>query len=110
MKTLKISLSKLFFLLIFSTALPPSVCSQNVYQYECVSVGDDGFVTIKIWNPQKGKNYKFDQAQKDAVHAILFSGIPSNNGCINQKPILQNLEEQKKFRNMEKEFFSSNGD
>lgn len=109
MKTRKISLSKLFLMLIFSIALLPFANSQSNYQYECVSVGDDGYLTIKIWNPQKGKNYKFDQARKDAVYAILFSGIPSNNGCITQKPILQKLEEQEKFINIEKEFFSSNG-
>lgn len=109
MKKIPISLPKFFLMLIFSTALLSFAYSQSNYQYECVSLGDDGSLTIKIWNPQKGKNYKLEQARKDAIQAILFSGIPSNNDCVAQKPILQKKEEQEKFRNIEKDFFSSNG-
>ncbi len=83
--------------------------SPTNYQYECVTLNQDGYVTIKIWNPQKGKNYKLEQAQKDAIDAILFAGIPAKNGCESQKPLLQKQEEQENFKNIEKEFYKSNG-
>jgi hypothetical protein len=75
-----------------------------------MTMKDDGYITIKIWNPQKGKDYKFEQARKDAIHAILFDGIQSKNSCTTQKPILQNQEEQENFRKIEKVFFKTNGD
>jgi hypothetical protein len=84
--------------------------SSQTYQYECISVSGDGYITIKIWNPQKGKHYTSEQARKDAIHAILFSGILSNHGCISQKPILQSQEARDNFNKMAKEFFKTNGD
>ena len=100
---------KLFIILIFSIGFLSAARTQSSYQYECVSVGNDGYVKIKIWNPQKGSNYKFDQSRKDAIYAVLFSGIPSNNGCILQKPLLQKQDEQERFKKLEKEFFKTNG-
>ena len=97
-------------MLTFCISLFSFAKSQSSYQYECLSVGEDGYVTIKIWNSQKGKNYKLEQAQKDAVYVIVFSGIAPTNGCITQKPILQQTEEQAKFKNIEKNFFKANGD
>ena len=101
--------TKLFLILVYSLVLFSFTNPQKNYQYECVSVGNDGYVTIKIWNPQKGSNYKFDQSRKDAIYAVLFSGIPSNNGCILQKPFLQKQDEQERFKKLEKEFFKTNG-
>lgn len=83
--------------------------AQSDYQNECVNIGSDGYITLKIWNPQKGKKYKIEQAQKDAICSILYSGISSNKGCIAQKPILKNKDEQEKFKKIEPEFFETQG-
>lgn len=82
---------------------------QFAYQVECVSVEHNGFITIKIWNTKLGKRYKQEQARKDAIHAFLFSGVPANNGCIAQKPMLSNAESIENFKNIEKDFFAKNG-
>jgi len=100
---------KLFIILMFIIGFLSDAHAQSSYQYECVSFGNDGYVTIKIWNPKKGSSYKFEQSRKDAIYVVLFSGIPSNNGCILQKPLLQKQEEQEKFKKLEKEFFKKNG-
>jgi hypothetical protein len=81
----------------------------NNYQTECVSLETDGYVTIKIWDTKKGKTYTTQQARKDAVAAILYSGVSSTNGCITQPPILNKAEEQQNFKSIEKKFFSKNG-
>lgn len=78
------------------------------YQIECISV-EDNYVTIKIWNPKKGKSYKIDQANKDALYAILYTGIAGSKNCLTQKALLTNSEEIDKFSKIEKEFFSSKG-
>jgi len=98
-------------LLIFSsTFVFFSFKSSNVnYQIECVSIDTDGYIIIKIWDTKKGINYKLQQARKDAIHSLLFSGISGINGCATQPPILNKIEEQDNFKSIEKSFFSSNG-
>jgi len=82
---------------------------QYAYQIECVSVENNGSVTIKIWNTKLGKKYTQKQARKDAIDAILYSGVPGNNGCITQKPILTTQETIDNFSKLENNFFSKNG-
>jgi hypothetical protein len=83
--------------------------SNRTYQTECVSIETDGYVTIKIWDSRKGARYKPKRARKDAVNAILFSGIAGGNGCTTQPPILNKAEEQEKFKSIEKSFFARRG-
>jgi len=104
---------KKFILLFFSLimlSLPTYAQKQFAYQVECISVEISGSVTIKIWNTKKGKKYSQLQARKDAVHAILFSGVPSSNGCITKKPILSSPESIEAFKKIENDFFSKNGE
>lgn len=82
---------------------------QRTYQVECVTIETDGYVVLKLWDAKKGGKYKFEQARKDAVHCVLFSGISTINGCSNQPPLLNNSEEQEKFKVIEKSFFAKNG-
>jgi hypothetical protein len=79
------------------------------YQTECVTIENDGYVTIKIWDTQKGTKYLPEQARKDAIHAILYSGISSGTGCATQPPILNKTEAQENFKSIEKSFFSKKG-
>jgi hypothetical protein len=81
----------------------------NSYQTECVTLETGGYVTFKIWNTKSGKSYKPEQARKDAIHAVLYSGIAGSNGCVTQEALLIKLEEIEKFKGIEKDFFSSSG-
>ena len=83
--------------------------NNRTYQTECVTLETDGYVTIKIWDTEKGAKYNLEQARKDAVHAILFSGISGGNGCTTQPPILNKSEEQENFKTIEKSFFAKKG-
>lgn len=83
--------------------------SNRYYQVECMSIETDGYITIKIWHTKKGAKYKPEQARKDALHAILYSGIAGGASCSTQIPILNKVEEQENFRSIEKSFFSKGG-
>lgn len=100
-------------LLFFSLTIflwPTFAQKQFAYQVECISVENSGSVSIKIWNTKKGKRYSQQQARKDVVHAILFSGVPGNNGCVTQKPLLSNPQSNEAFKKIENDFFSKNGE
>lgn len=83
--------------------------NNSTYQTECVTLGTDGYVSIKIWDTKKGAKYKPEQARKDAIHAILYSGISGGSSCTTQPPILKKSEEQESFKVIEKSFFSKKG-
>jgi hypothetical protein len=53
--------------------------------------------------------YKPERAKKDAVHAVLYSGIAAGNSCSTQPPILNTQDEQDKFSKIIKRFFSRRG-
>jgi hypothetical protein len=72
--------------------------SSTAYQTDCVSIQTDGYIVIKIWDTKAGKSYKSEQSRKDAVHALLFSGISGSKA-----------EDFENFQKIEKEFFSKNG-
>ncbi|WP_127142122.1 hypothetical protein [Flagellimonas marinaquae] len=103
---------KITILLFFGVtilAVPVFAQKKFAYQVECVSVETNGSVTIKIWNSKLGKRYDQEKARKDAVDAILKSGVPGNNGCVLQKPLLVTTESIQKFKKIEKAFFAKHG-
>jgi len=85
--------------------------SQKQYAYliECVSVETSGTSIIKIWNSKKGKKYSVLQARKDAIYAVLYHGVPGNNGCIAQKPLLSSAESIESFNRIKNRFFANEG-
>ena len=101
-KLLKTFIIRSFILLSFTS-------NNSTYQTECVAIETDGYLIIKIWDTKKGAKYKPEQARKDAINAILFSGISGGNGCTTQPPILNKTEEQESFKTIEKSFFAKKG-
>lgn len=97
------------FLVLSSLTLFSSCRVSRNYQTECVKIETDGYVTIKIWDTKKGAKYKPEKARKDAIHALFFSGISGSNGCATQPPILNNLNEQSKFKSIQRSFFAKKG-
>jgi hypothetical protein len=97
-------------IIVMSSLMLLSFTSNNRnYQTECVTIETDGYVIIKIWDTKKGAKYNSEQARKDAIHAILFSGISGGNDCTTQTPILNKTEEQENFKTIENSFFAKKG-
>jgi hypothetical protein len=80
------------------------------FQTECVSLNVEGYTHFKIWSPKKKIKYKFVEAQKDGVYAVLFDGIAGGNGCQTLLPILNDGSEIEKFKTIEQDFFAKTGD
>jgi len=85
------------------------VADNRTFQTECITLETDGYLSIKIWDTKKGAKYKPEQARKDAIYAILYSGVAGGMGCSTQPPILNKTEEQVNFKSIEKNFFSRKG-
>lgn len=83
--------------------------SKSNYQIECVRISPDGYVLLKIWDLQKGANYKLEQAKIDVVSNLLYAGFSGKNDCITQSPFLNSNEEITNFKKIEKNFFSKSG-
>jgi hypothetical protein len=96
-------------LIVLLTVIMSFTKIDNYYQTECISVETNAYITLKIWNTKSGKKYKIENARKDAIHALLYSGIAGINGCATQKPLLINNESIEKFKKLENDFFSNNG-
>lgn len=101
---------KFFYFLLLSLIFISFKNYSSKYQIECFSIDSYGYVTLKIWNPQKYSSYKLVDAQKDAIDAVLFSGFSGTNGCQAQPPLLNDSEERNKFNKIKKRFFSNKGE
>ena len=96
-------------LMIFSILFFISCNAQKeLYSIECISVENEGFVKLKLLNYVKPKKFKIEDASKDAIKALLYSGYSSTN-CPTQKPLLKETTDLDNFKKIEKDFFSKNG-
>jgi hypothetical protein len=81
---------------------------KELYQINCVSIENEGYVKLKITNLIKPLEYQIESANKDAVKSILYSGYTSTQ-CQTQKPILRQLTDIENFKKIQSNFFSKNG-
>jgi len=81
---------------------------KELYSIECISVENEGFVKLKLLNYVKPTKFKIEEASKDAIKALLYSGYSSTN-CPTQKPLLKETTDIDSFKKIEKDFFSKNG-
>ena len=96
-------------LIIFSILFFISCNAQKeLYSIECISVENEGFVKLKLLNYVKPTKFKIEDASKDAIKALLYSGYSSTN-CPTQKPLLKETTDLDNFKKIEKDFFSKNG-
>ena len=69
------------------------------YEIECVGIVKPGTKVIKVWSYSKKANVATKQAQKNAVHGLIFKGYAGGGqGCTSQKPLVSDasVAEQKK--------------
>jgi hypothetical protein len=77
-------------------------------QYECQRI-NEGSIELVLWSTKKSNKYTIQQAQKDALMAVIKTSISSKN-CQNQPPLIKDEESISSFKSIQKKFFSKNGD
>ena len=54
------------------------------YEIESVGVGADGTYAIRVWSYYKNAKMPLEVAKRNAVHAVIFKGVPAGNGAASQ--------------------------
>ncbi len=81
---------------------------KEMYQVECFSLTNDGYVELKVSNLINPTEYQIEQASIDAIKAILFTGYSSTK-CQTQTPLLNSIEAKDNFKRIQSSFFSKKG-
>ena len=94
-------LTIVFSLLLLTSFRPSS------FEVTCKSITGNGITHLQLTNSQLGPKYKEEVAKKDALKAILYSGV---NGCGQVNALLKDNESLSQFKKIEKSFFSKKGE
>ncbi len=80
------------------------------YEIECEGTGKEGTDLIKVWSYSKNKDVAIEQAKKNAVHGIIFRGVPpGERGCFAQPPLARNANLEQEKKDFFNDFFSNGG-
>lgn len=84
----------LLMLLMFTSCSSSKKLASDIklYSVETMGVGIDGTYLIKVTDYFKttDESVYLDGLKKDAVHCVIYNGIPAGNGSIKQPALLNN--------------------
>ena len=80
------------------------------YDIRCASEARKGTYYVTIGSIVRSPNLVITQSEKNAVHAVLFKGYPTNkeNGCKGQKPLVRNFNVYENNKEFFDNFFNLN--
>ena len=58
------------------------------YEITPVSVGAKGSVVVAVWSDSSNPVVAGEQAKKNAVHGVIFKGIPANGSVPGKRPLV----------------------
>lgn len=89
-----------------------SVIKNIVWNYEVEPLvqGAQGTYLFKIWSYLEDPNDVTEIAPKNAIHAVLFKGIPALDRQVAQPPIIESMSNIDEFQNFFDQFFSTGGE
>jgi hypothetical protein len=96
--------------LVISCKSHSNISGNYTHEIECLGAELDGSITVKAWGKGKNRADALEQARKDAINEVLFTGIRNGKPECDARPILNapNIRENKSeyFNN----FFRDDGD
>lgn len=79
------------------------------YEIEVVNTGTQGTKQVKIWSYSKKADVAMEQAKKNAVHGIIFKGMPDNGAVRGDKAMAQDPNLEVTQAEFFQEFFKDGG-
>lgn len=58
------------------------------YEAESAGVGTDGTYSIRVWSYSNRPDLPVETAKRNAVHAVIFRGIPAGHSAAAQPPLV----------------------
>ena len=80
------------------------------YKTECMGVELDGSQTLKAWGNGRNRSDAVDQAKKNAIRDVIFSGISEGKQECNVKPLIFEVNAQEKYEDYFNKFFADGGE
>lgn len=80
------------------------------YEIEAVEVGLQGTCLVKVWSYSKKPEIATGQARKNAIHGVIFKGIPAKDRIPGKKPLVQEAGAETTHADFFKSFFATDGD
>lgn len=79
------------------------------YEIEALEVGTQGTCLVKVWSYSKKPEVASSQSRKNAVHGVIFKGIPTKDRIPGKKPLVQNASAEAEHADFFKNFFADGG-
>ncbi len=80
------------------------------YDIEGMGTGTVGKFLVKVWCFSKKPNVAALQAYKNAVHGVIFKGVPAKGRTPGKKPLVESISVEKKYADFFKKFFADGGE
>jgi len=80
------------------------------YEIEPVNVGNQGTVVVKVWSFSKKPAVAAEQSKKNAIHGVIFKGVPTKDRIQGKKPLVEDSAKESEHADFFKSFFADGGD
>ena len=80
------------------------------YEIECAGNAIQGTYLVKVWSYSKKAAVAENQCRKNAVHGVIFKGYGGAQGCVSQRPLLNQPGAETQYQDYFKSFFSEGGE
>lgn len=79
------------------------------YEIEQVATGKKGSVVVKVWSVSKKPEVAAEQAKKNAVHGVIFKGVPEQDRLPSKQPLVKDANGYEANKAFFDEFFADGG-
>lgn len=80
------------------------------YEIEPENVGTQGTAVVKVWSYSKSPQVAAEQAKKNAIHGVIFKGIPAKDRLKGRKPLVDDSAKESEHADFFKSFFANGGE
>lgn len=80
------------------------------YKTECLGIEMDGSQTVKAWGNGRNRFDAIEQAKKNAVNDVLFSGIYEGKQDCEKRPVVAEVNARQKYETYFNKFFADDGE
>lgn len=80
------------------------------YKTECLGIEMNGSQTVKAWGNGRNRFDAIEQAKKNAVNDVLFSGIYEGKQDCEKRPVVAEVNARQKYETYFNKFFADDGE